>query len=152
MDNQNALEQFGQWLWHSPPEQEPDDEVVDAQEEDGQILYLDQQAGLRYSYSQSTTLKPTPQGSSNSAPIFRNAQRFQVEYLSPTTVTRSQTSRLSLSHTRPPLQSAQCLLNSTLRAHNQPWVATLTHSPSQNPEPKRSALARLVGKTSGKAR
>nr|AAK09437.1 movement protein [Barley yellow dwarf virus MAV] len=149
---QGALAQFGEWLWSNPIEPDQNEELVDAQEEEGQILYLDQQAGMRYSYSQSTTLRPTPQGQSSSVPTFRNAQRFQVEYSSPTTVTRSQTSRLSLSHTRPPLQSAQCLLNSTLRAHNQPWVATLTHSPSQNQQPKTSPPNRLTGRNSGRAR
>jgi len=97
-------------------------------------------------------LKANSSGTIKLVPTFRNAQRFQVEYSSPTTVTRSQTSRLSLSHTRPPPQSAQCLLNSTLRAHNQPWVATLTHSPSQNQQPKTSPPNRLTGRNSGRAR
>nr|AUX13931.1 movement protein [Barley yellow dwarf virus PAV] len=143
-----AVEQFGQWLWSNPIEQDPDDEMVDAQEEEGQILYLDQQAGLRYSYSQSTTLKPTLPGQSNSAPVYRNAQRFQTEYLSPTTVTRSQVSVLSLSHTRPPLRRALSLLNSTPRASNQPWVATLIPSPSAKLPPKPSEPRRLMGRTS----
>ncbi|AGN54058.1 movement protein P4 [Barley yellow dwarf virus-kerIII] len=149
--NQN-LEQFGQWLWSSPMEQDPEDEITDAQEEEGQILYLDQQAGLRYSFSQSTALRPTQVGSSSSAPVYRNAQRFQVEYLSPTTVTRSQTSRFSISHTRPLLQPAQSILNSTLRAHNQPWVAQLTHSPSTNPAPKRSTRSKSMERITGKPR
>nr|QCO93448.1 movement protein [Barley yellow dwarf virus PAS] len=143
-----AVEQFGQWLWSNPIEQDPDDEMVDAQEEEGQILYLDQQAGLRYSYSQSTTLKPTLPGQSNSVPVYRNAQRFQTEYLSPTTVTRSQVSVLSLSHTRPPLRRALSLLNSTPRASNQPWVATLIPSPSAKLPPKPSEPRRLMGRTS----
>nr|AUX13846.1 movement protein [Barley yellow dwarf virus PAV]AUX13915.1 movement protein [Barley yellow dwarf virus PAV]AUX13921.1 movement protein [Barley yellow dwarf virus PAV] len=143
-----AVEQFGQWLWSNPIEQDPDDEMVDAQEEEGQILYLDQQAGLRYSYSQSTTLKPTLPGQSNSAPVYRNAQRFQTEYLSPTTVTRSQVSVLSLSHTRPPLRRALSLLNSTPRANNQPWVATLIPSPSAKLPPNPSEPRRLMGRTS----
>nr|ABP68681.1 movement protein [Barley yellow dwarf virus PAV]AUR26504.1 movement protein [Barley yellow dwarf virus PAS]QEF75654.1 movement protein P4 [Barley yellow dwarf virus MAV]APD77444.1 movement protein [Barley yellow dwarf virus PAV]AUX13864.1 movement protein [Barley yellow dwarf virus PAV] len=143
-----AVEQFGQWLWSNPIEQDPDDEMVDAQEEEGQILYLDQQAGLRYSYSQSTTLKPTLPGQSNSAPVYRNAQRFQTEYLSPTTVTRSQVSVLSLSHTRPPLRRALSLLNSTPRASNQPWVATLIPSPSAKLPPNPSEPRRLMGRTS----
>nr|ALB25225.1 movement protein [Barley yellow dwarf virus PAV] len=140
-----AVEQFGQWLWSNPIEQDPDDEMLDAQEEEGQILYLDQNAGLRYSYSQSTTLRPTPPGSSNSVPIYRNAQRFQTEYLSPTTITRSQVSTLSLGHTRPPLRQALCLLNSTPRASNQPYLATLTHSPSANQPQSPSAQRRLEG-------
>nr|WGH51418.1 MAG: movement protein [Barley yellow dwarf virus PAS]WGH51433.1 MAG: movement protein [Barley yellow dwarf virus PAS] len=143
-----AVEQFGQWLWSNPIEQDPDDEMVDAQEEEGQILYLDQQAGLRYSYSQSTTLKPTLPGQSNSAPVYRNAQRFQTEYLSPTTVTRSQVSVLSLSHTRPPIRRALSLLNSTPRASNQPWVATLIPSPSAKLPPNPSEPRRLMGRTS----
>nr|AUX13929.1 movement protein [Barley yellow dwarf virus PAV] len=143
-----AVEQFGQWLWSNPIEQDPDDEMVDAREEEGQILYLDQQAGLRYSYSQSTTLKPTLPGQSNSAPVYRNAQRFQTEYLSPTTVTRSQVSVLSLSHTRPPLRRALSLLNSTPRASNQPWVATLIPSPSAKLPPNPSEPRRLMGRTS----
>nr|CAA07745.1 17 KDa protein [Barley yellow dwarf virus] len=143
-----AVKQFGQWLWSNPIEQDPDDEMVDAQEEEGQILYLDQQAGLRYSYSQSTTLKPTLPGQSNSAPVYRNAQRFQTEYLSPTTVTRSQVSVLSLSHTRPPLRRALFLLNSTPRASNQPWVATLIPSPSAKLPPNPSEPRRLMGRTS----
>nr|AGN54069.1 movement protein P4 [Barley yellow dwarf virus-kerII] len=152
MSEPGAIEQFGQWLWSGPIQMDDDAEPLDQQEEEGQILYLDQQAGLRYSYSQSTILKPTPQGSSNSAPIFHNVQRFQTEFLSPTTVTRSQMSRSSLSHTRPPLQSAQCLLNSTLRAHNQPWVATLTHSPSPSREPKRLMPSKSRAKNSGRLR
>ncbi|QCO93364.1 movement protein [Barley yellow dwarf virus OYV] len=147
-----AVEQFGQWLWSSPIEQDPDDEMLDAQEEEGQILYLDQNAGLRYSYSQSTTLKPIPQGSSSSVPVYRNAQRFQTEYLSPTTITRSQTSTLSLSHTRPPIRPALCLLNSTLRAHNQPCLATLTHSPSANLPQSPSGRQRLTGPNSRQRR
>nr|AUX13939.1 movement protein [Barley yellow dwarf virus PAV] len=143
-----AVEQFGQWLWSNPIEQDPDDEMVDAREEEGQILYLDQQAGLRYSYSQSTTLKPTLPGQSNSAPVYRNAQRLQTEYLSPTTVTRSQVSVLSLSHTRPPLRRALSLLNSTPRASNQPWVATLIPSPSAKLPPNPSEPRRLMGRTS----
>nr|AUR26498.1 movement protein [Barley yellow dwarf virus PAS] len=143
-----AVEQFGQWLWSNPIEQDPDDEMVDAQEEEGQILYLDQQAGLRYSYSQSTTLKPTLPGQSNSVPVYRNAQRFQTEYLSPTTVTRSQVSVLSLSHTRPPLRRALSLLNSTPRASNQPWVATLIPSPSAKLPPSPSEPRRLMGRNS----
>nr|CAH18866.1 movement protein [Barley yellow dwarf virus PAV] len=143
-----AVEQFGQWLWSNPIEQDPDDEMVDAREEEGQILYLDQQAGLRYSYSQSTTLKPTLPGQSNSAPVYRNAQRFQTEYLSPTTVTRSQVSVLSLSHTRPPLRRALSLLNSTPRASNQPWVATLIPSPSAKLPPNPSEPRQLMGRTS----
>nr|BET56905.1 movement protein P4 [Barley yellow dwarf virus PAS] len=143
-----VVEQFGQWLWSNPIEQDPDDELVDAQEEEGQILYLDQQAGLRYSYSQSTTLKPTLPGQSNSAPVYRNAQRFQTEYLSPTTVTRSQVSTLSLSHTRPPLRPALSLLNSTLRANNQPWVATLIPSPSAKPPQNSSSPRQLMVRNS----
>nr|WGH51447.1 MAG: movement protein [Barley yellow dwarf virus PAV]WGH51461.1 MAG: movement protein [Barley yellow dwarf virus PAV] len=143
-----AVEQFGQWLWSNPIEQDPDDEMVDAREEEGQILYLDQQAGLRYSYSQSTTLKPTLPGQSNSAPVYRNAQRFQTEYLSPTTVTRSQVSVLSLSHTRPQLRPALSLLNSTPRANNQPWVATLIPSQSAGPPPRSSEPKRLTGRNS----
>nr|ABY73604.1 movement protein [Barley yellow dwarf virus PAV] len=143
-----AVEQFGQWLWSSPIEQDPDDEMLDAQEEEGQVLYLDQNAGLRYSYSQSTTLRPTPPGSSNSVPIYRNAQRFQTEYLSPTTITRSQVSTLSLEHTRPPLRRALCLLNSTPRASNQPYLATLTHSPSANLPQSPSKRRRLEGPNS----
>nr|CAA07533.1 putative 17 kDa movement protein [Barley yellow dwarf virus] len=141
-----AVEQFGQWLWSNPIEQDPDDEMVDAREEEGQILYLDQQAGLRYSYSQLTTLKPTPPGQSNSAPVYRNAQRFQTEYSSPTIVTRSQVSVLSLSHTRPPLRPALSLLNSTPRANNQPWVATLIPSPSARTPPRSSEHTRLMGR------
>nr|ALB25131.1 movement protein [Barley yellow dwarf virus PAV] len=147
-----AVEQFGQWLWSNPIEQDPDDEMLDAQEEEGQILYLDQNAGLRYSYSQSTTLRPIPPGSSNSVPIYRNAQRFQTEYLSPTTITRSQVSTLSLSHTRPPLHRALCLLNSTPRASNQPYLASLTHSPSASPLPSRSEQRRLAGPNSNRRR
>nr|ABP68698.1 movement protein [Barley yellow dwarf virus PAV] len=143
-----AVEQFGQWLWSNPIEQDPDDEMVDAREEEGQILYLDQQAGLRYSYSQSTTLKPTLPGQSNSAPVYRNAQRFQTEYLSPTTVTRSQVSVLSLSHTRPQLRPALSLLNSTPRANNQPWVATLIPSQSVGPPQRSSEPKRLMGRNS----
>nr|ABP68686.1 movement protein [Barley yellow dwarf virus PAV] len=143
-----AVEQFGQWLWSNPIEQDPDDEMVDAREEEGQILYLDQQAGLRYSYSQSTTLKPTLPGQSNSAPVYRNAQRFQTEYLSPTTVTRSQVSVLSLSHTRPQLRPALSLLNSTPRASNQPWVATLIPSQSAGPPQRSSEPKRLTGRNS----
>nr|ALV82521.1 putative movement protein P4 [Barley yellow dwarf virus PAV]ALV82527.1 putative movement protein P4 [Barley yellow dwarf virus PAV]ALV82533.1 putative movement protein P4 [Barley yellow dwarf virus PAV] len=143
-----AVEQFGQWLWSNPIEQDPDDEMVDAREEEGQILYLDQQAGLRYSYSQSTTLKPTLPGQSNSAPVYRNAQRFQTEYLSPTIVTRSQVSELSLSHTRPPLRPALSLLNSTPRASNQPWLATLIPSPSARPPPRSSVPKQLTGRNS----
>nr|ALB25227.1 movement protein [Barley yellow dwarf virus PAV] len=148
----DAVEQFGQWLWSNPIEQDPDDEMLDAQEEEGQILYLDQNAGLRYSYSQSTTLRPTPPGSSNSVPIYRNAQRFQTEYLSPTTITRSQVSTLSLGHTRPPLRRALCLLNSTPRASNQPYLATLTHSPSANQPQSPSAQRRLEGPSSRRHR
>jgi len=144
--NGGAVEQFGQWLWSNPIEQDPDDELVDAQEEEGQVLYLDQQAGLRYSYSQSTTLKPTLPGQSNSVPVYRNAQRFQTEYLSPTTVTRSQVSVLSLSHTRPPLRPALSLLNSTPRANNQPWLATLIPSPSVGPPQKSSGQRQLMGR------
>nr|ABY73562.1 movement protein [Barley yellow dwarf virus PAV] len=147
-----AAEQFGQWLWSNPIEQDPDDEMLDAQEEEGQILYLDQNAGLRYSYSQSTTLRPTPPGSSNSVPIYRNAQRFQTEYLSPTTITRSQVSTLSLGHTRPPLRRALCLLNSTPRASSQPYLATLTHSPSANQPQSPSAQRRLEGPSSRRHR
>nr|ABR26473.1 movement protein P4 [Barley yellow dwarf virus PAV]ABR26476.1 movement protein P4 [Barley yellow dwarf virus PAV] len=143
-----AVEQFGQWLWSNPIEQDPDDEMVDAREEEGQILYLDQQAGLRYSYSQSTTLKPTLPGQSNSAPVYRNAQRFQTEYLSPTTVTRSQVSVLSLSHTRPQLRPALSLLNSTPRANNQPWLATLIPSQSAGPPQRSSEPKRLTGRNS----
>nr|AUX13854.1 movement protein [Barley yellow dwarf virus PAV] len=143
-----AVEQFGQWLWSNPIEQDSDDEMVDAREEEGQILYLDQQAGLRYSYSQLTTLKPTPPGQSNSAPVYRNAQRFQTEYSSPTIVTRSQVSELSLSHTRPPLRPALSLLNSTPRASNQPWVATLIPSPSARPPPRSSGQRQLTGRNS----
>nr|CAA07741.1 17 KDa protein [Barley yellow dwarf virus] len=143
-----AVKQFGQWLWSNPIEQDPDDEMVDAREEEGQILYLDQQAGLRYSYSQSTTLKPTLPGQSNSAPVYRNAQRFQTEYLSPTTVTRSQVSVLSLSHTRPQLRPALSLLNSTPRANNQPWVATLIPSQSAGPPQRFSEPKRLTGRNS----
>nr|ALB25045.1 movement protein [Barley yellow dwarf virus PAV] len=143
-----AVEQFGQWLWSNPIEQDPDDEMVDAREEEGQILYLDQQAGLRYSYSQSTTLKPTLPGQSNSAPVYRNAQRFQTEYLSPTTVTRSQVSVLSLSHTRPQLRPALSLLNSTPRANNQPWVATLIPSQSAGPPQRSLGPKRLTGRSS----
>nr|ABR26479.1 movement protein P4 [Barley yellow dwarf virus PAV]ABR26482.1 movement protein P4 [Barley yellow dwarf virus PAV] len=143
-----AVEQFGQWLWSNPIEQDPDDEMVDAREEEGQILYLDQQAGLRYSYSQSTTLKPTLPGQSNSAPVYRNAQRFQTEYLSPTTVTRSQVSVLSLSHTRPQLRPALSLLNSTPRANNQPWLATLIPSQSAGPPRRSSEPKRLTGRNS----
>nr|AKU47814.1 putative movement protein P4 [Barley yellow dwarf virus PAV] len=143
-----AVEQFGQWLWSNPIEQDPDDEMVDAREEEGQILYLDQQAGLRYSYSQSTTLKPTLPGQSNSAPVYRNAQRFQTVYLSPTTVTRSQVSVLSLSHTRPQLRPALSLLNSTPRANNQPWLATLIPSQSAGPLQRSSEPKRLTGRNS----
>jgi hypothetical protein len=135
-------------LWSNPIEQDPDDELVDAQEEEGQVLYLDQQAGLRYSYSQSTTLKPTLPGQSNSVPVYRNAQRFQTEYLSPTTVTRSQVSVLSLSHTRPPLRPALSLLNSTPRANNQPWLATLIPSPSVGPPQRSSSQRQLMGRNS----
>nr|ABR26548.1 movement protein P4 [Barley yellow dwarf virus MAV] len=150
--SQNALELFGQWLWSNHPEAESDEDPIDEQIEEGQILYLDQQAGLRYSLSQSTTLRPTPPGQSNSAPIFRNVLRFQTEYLSPTTVTRSQTLRSSLSPTPHQPQPALSLLNSTLRAHNQPLVARLTHTPSQNLEPRGSPSTKLVARTSGKAR
>nr|AUX13937.1 movement protein [Barley yellow dwarf virus PAV] len=143
-----VVEQFGQWLWSNPIEQDPDDEMVDAREEEGQILYLDQQAGLRYSYSQSTTLKPTLPGQSSSAPVYRNAQRFQTEYLSPTTVTRSQVSVLSLSHTRPQLRPALSLLNSTPRANNQPWVATLIPSQSAGLPQRSSEPKRLTGRNS----
>ncbi|AAF62527.1 putative movement protein P4 [Barley yellow dwarf virus PAV-Ill] len=144
----NAVEQFGQWLWSNPIEQDPDDEMVDAREEEGQILYLDQQAGLRYSCSQSITLKPTLPGQSNSAPVYRNAQRFQTEYLSPTTVTRSQVSVLSLSHTRPQLRPALSLLNSTPRANNQPWLATLIPSQSAGPPQRSSEPKRLTARNS----
>lgn len=144
----SAVDRFGQWLWSSPIEQDPDDDLVDAQEEEGQILYLDQQAGLRYSFSQSTTLRPTQPGQSNSVPVYRNAQRFQTEFLSPTTVTRSQVSTLSLNHTRPALRPALSLLNSTPRASNQPWVATLTHSPSAGQPQKPSNQRQLMERNS----
>lgn len=144
---QGAIEQFGQWFWSNPIEPDPEGETVDEQEEEGQVLYLDKQAGMRYSLSQSTSLRPTPPGSSSSAPTYRNALRFQMEYLGPTTITRSQMSRLSIDPIRRQPQSALCFLNSTIRAHNQPSVATLTHSPSAHQAQKPSRLMRLRGKT-----
>ncbi|AAS55454.1 putative movement protein P4 [Barley yellow dwarf virus SGV] len=143
--SEDAIEQFGQWLWSKPPEPGEDEEMVDVQQEDGQIIYRDQQAGLRYSLFQSTTSKATPTGSSNSAPAFRNVLHYQTEYLSPTTTTRSQMSRYSIDRTPAPKLRAHSLLNSTTRAHNQPWLATLTHSPSQVPDRRPSRRALLTG-------